>query len=848
MENPDSEEYCAECGTKLESEKKPGGVSPTPAQIPQEALAVGSTFGLQYKVLEFLGQGSAGKIYKVYDQAMERDLALRLISPEIAGDKGALERFRNELKALRRLVHKNVARAFDFKEEKGAPYYTMEFVPGSDLKALIQQAKRLPPDKIISIVQQVCRGLSEAHRLGLIHLGLKPANIRIESDGTAKIMDLGITSSFYPKGVSATGVMVGVPEYMCPEQLEGKDLDQRSDIYSLGTILYEMATGQPPFTGVTHSEISQKHQKEIPKNPPDLNPQITPKLGLLILKCLEKDRDKRYQTAEEVRLDLEEVGRGGQPAAEREAPVVPPVRPEKKPAPAKPVAVTKPKTRLDLKRLLVPALGAVGVVVLAFAIWQLFLSPSKKATAPADKANKPSIAILAFEDSSPAKDHEYLGDGMAEILIDALTDIHGLCVPARTSAFYFKGKGLDGSGIGQKLGVDQVLETKFQISADTLRVGAKLIKSKDGSIIWSKEFDQNLADIFSIQREIAQEIVRLLKIESLLKAGTALIKDYTANPDAFDLYCQASFLQRKGGRLNLEKAVEGFEKAAEKDPSFARAYARLAGTCAALGNDSFWPPDKAFPAAKEAVLKALRLDPALAEAQSLLAMIKANFDWDFAAAEKGYRESIMTKPSSATTHRLYARLLSVLGRHEEAFQEIELARTLDPFSSGINADAGAILYFARQYDQAREELRKALALDPLYRETHYYWGLISIQMERYEEALLSFRRARELGGDPLQADLRIAYVYALQARRQEAGKILAEALRVSKQTFVPSVSMAAVYAGVAEKDQVFACLDKAVADRDIELLFLKVLPLFDSVRLDARFTRLLRRIGLEKGA
>jgi serine/threonine protein kinase/Flp pilus assembly protein TadD len=854
-ENPETAQYCAECGILLEPAGKAGPAQPRHVPSPREGLVIGSTFAQRYKIRAELGQGSLGKVYRALDMSLEREIVLKLLKPEISSDRQNLERFSQELKTARKIVHKNVARMFDFSEAEGTSCITTEYVEGQDLKTLIREKKIPKIDQTVALAMQVCEGLAQAHKLGAVHGALNPSAIAVDKEGTARILDFGIARAFFTKGFSEAGSPAGPPEYMSPERVEGRAIDQRSDVYSLGIILFEMVTGRVPFEGATPAIIAMKHKNEIPRIPRELAAFIPEDLSSLILKCLEKDKEKRYQTAEGLYADLEKLGKPIPPketvkpkeraistpgkAAPQE--VKPDIKEEKKEA-----VPQKAPQKYDIKRLLLPASAGLAVVILGIVFWVFVLKPSKAAAPTQAGAEKKSVAILPFEDLSPAKDHEYLGDGLAETLIDTLAGIDGLWVPARNSSFSFKGKTRNSSEVGQKLGVEHVLEGSIRVVQEELLITAKLIRVKDGAPVWSNQYDRNKEDIFALQEEIGRAVIKALAFKLPAEKAGYLIMDSTKNVAAYDLYLQGRFLWNKGGKTNLEQAVEYFQKAAEKDSGYALAYVGLADAYTVLGSNFNWPSEPTFTKARLATVKALELAPNLAEAHTTLGVIKANLDWDFAAAEREFKEAIRLKPNYVLARQWYAVFLSNQGRHDKAFSEIRLCQKLDPLSPGIDANVGALLYFARQYDQAVQELRQAAKRNPSYFVNYYYLGLIYIQVDQKEEAIKSFERAEELGGEPLDMSLRRAYVYALQGRRREVGRILTEAIRVSSQAYVSEVSIATVYAALGEKEQVFACLDKAFTARDSKLVFLKVHPMFDSVRRDLRFARLLQKIGLEK--
>ena len=617
-ENPDTSRFCADCGTQLLLSKE----IPVTATLetPTEELTRGTTFANRYEIIEELGKGGMGKVYRAEDKKIKEEVALKLIRPEIAADKKTIERFSNELKMARKIAHRNVCRMYDLGEEKGTHYITMEYVPGEDLKRLIRKVGQFSAGKAVSIAKQVCEGLAEAHRLGVVHRDLKPQNVMVDEEGNARIMDFGIARSVTGKGITGAGVMIGTPEYMSPEQAEVKDVDQRSDIYSLGVILYEMVTGRVPFEGETPLGIAMKHKSEMPKDPREINSQIPEDLSRMILKCLKKEKEKRYQSAGEVRSELENIEKGV-PTAEKAIP-------KRKPITSREITVT-----FGLKKLFIPAIAIVALAVIGVLLWQTIFRKGLLLSAPSQS----SVAVLPFIDLSPQKDHEWLSDGISETMINALSGLKGLRIPARTSSFFFKGKEIDIQEIGQKLRVENVLEGSVQVAGDMLRVTAQLISVKDGYHLWSDKFDRKLDDVFSIQDEISREIVRALKVRLMGEEEARLTKKYTENIEAYNLYLQGRYFWNKRGGKNLYKSIEYFEEALEKDPNYALAYTGLADSYFVLGNNRIISSGEAYPRAREFVQKALEMDSRLAEAHVALASIKKDYDWDWAGSEEEYK-------------------------------------------------------------------------------------------------------------------------------------------------------------------------------------------------------------------
>jgi serine/threonine protein kinase len=825
-ENPDNATFCADCGTQLPSIKD---IEVTETmETPKEELTTGSTFAGRYQIIEELGKGGMGKVYKAYDTKIKEKIALKLIKPEIAKDKKTIERFSNELRFARKIRHKNVCGMFDLGEEKGTHYITMEFVPGEDLRSSIRRFGQLPIGKSISIATQICEGLTEAHRLGVVHRDLKSNNIMIDKDGNVRIMDFGIARSLEAKGITGSGVMIGTPEYMSPEQVEGKEVDQRSDIYSLGVILYEMVTGRVPFEGNTPFTIGMKHKGEIPQNPKELNAQIPDDLNRVILRCLEKDREKRYQNVGEVHSELVNIEKGI-PTTER-------VVPKRKPLTSKEITVT-----FGLRKLLLPFLIFIGIAIIGVVIWMLL---PKKRVVPLD-LSKPSIAVLPFEDLSPQKDQEFFCDGFAESLINALTKIKDLRVPARASSFSFKEAERNISEIGNELNVSSVLEGSVQKAGNKIRITVQLINVHDSSLVWSEQYDRNIEDVFSIQDEITLEIVKKLKLDLIGEEKKNLTKRYTDKIEAYNLYLRARFHWNKRTEEGFELTIQYLQEAIEKDPLYALAYSGIADTYNVLGWYSHLSPYEAFPKAKDAALKALEIDDNLAEAHASLAAYYLWHDWDWQYAEREFKRSIELNPGYATAHHWYADCLTIMERSDEAIAEMKRAHELDPLSLIINTDIAKEYLYARKYDQALEYCKKTLELDPDFYRVYKYLGQAYVQTSQLDEAISVFQNAVDISRGHPGIFAWLGYVYALAARNSEAQKMLEELENRQSHQYVSPIYFAFVHIGLGENERAFEYLEKAYSERSPWLLYIHRSPIYDSLRSDSKYSALLRRMKLE---
>jgi serine/threonine-protein kinase len=718
---------------------------------------------------------------------------------------------------------------FDLGESEGAHFITMEYIRGEDLKSLIRKMGQLSAGQVTSIAKQVCDGLVEAHRLGVVHRDLKPKNIMIDTEGNARIMDFGIARSLEAKGITGAGVMIGTPEYMSPEQVEGKEVDKRSDIYSLGVILYEMVTGRVPFEGDTPFTIGMKHKGETPQNPKDLNTQISDDLNSVILKCLGKEKDLRYQSAEEVRFELENIEKG--------IPKTDKVVPRKKPITSKEITVT-----FGFKRLLYPALALISLAIIILIIWQI-LPKKEPVFSPTEK---PSVAVLPFEDLSQEKDQGYLCSGFSESIINALYKIQNLYVPAITSSSSFLGKELDFQEVGEKLNVKTVLRGSVQKVENTIRITAQLIKVDDRSVLWSEQYSRELNDIFGIQDDITMAIVNRLEIDLVGGEKENIVKRSTNNIEAYELYLKGRSLWNKRTAEEMKESIRYYEDAIEEEPNFALSYAGLADSYITLGDWIVLPQNEAYPKAIAAAKKALEIDDSLAQAYCSLAYLTAFYVWDLEEAERIFKKSLELNPNYATAHQWYAEFLSALGRSEEARIEIGKARELDPLSKIISSMEGFIAFMARDFATGIQKCKKVLELDPTYLPARMYLGWNYEQAGMYENAIEELNYVIDKSGGNIMAITVLGRAYASSGRKDKTRELLDELLYRSNQNFVPANFIAVLYAVLDEKDKAFEWMDKAFEERDYWLLYSKFHPWVDELRGDPRFENLLQRIGLQE--
>ena len=820
--NPDTQRFCGECGTKLIPVKEVSVFQTETLETSTEELTTGTTFAGRYQIIEELGKGGMGKVYRVLDKKLNEEVALKLVKPEIALDKNTLERFQNELKLARKISHRNVGRMYELMEEKGIHFITMEYVPGEDLKSFIKRSRQLTIGTAITLAKQVCEGLGEAHRLGIIHRDLKPSNIMIDKEGNARIMDFGIARSIKAKGITGAGMMIGTPEYMSPEQVEGKEVDQRSDIYSLGIILYEMLTGRVPFEGDTPFTIGVKQKSEMPKNPREFNAQIPVGLSQLILRCLEKNKERRYQSAEQVHPELIKIEKGI-PSTERA------------------VARKEPKivkAEIKLKNLILYT-GAAILLILAIVVGISLLTKHPKAI--------DSIAVLPFKNVNKNPDMEYLCEGITDNLIDKLSQMPSLKkVIARSSVFRYKEKEIDPKAVGQELGVEALLVSNLSQRSDELSISVELVKTADNSHIWGNRYKRKVSEIFDVQNEISTAITENLRLKLTGDEIKRLAQRYTENRDAFQAYLKGRYYWNKKTEENFYKGITYFNQAIAMDANYALAYAGLADSYNNLASYGYLPPEEAYPKARQAAMNALEIDDTLAEAHTSLACIEAYFDWDFPVAENRFKHALDLDPNYSTAHQWYGSFLLFRGRMDEGLIELKRAQELDPLSLVINGHVARGYYFKSEYERAIEQCKKVLEMDPNFAYVHAILGRVYVQKSLYDSAIEEFQKAIDLSGGGRGYLAELGQAYGMAGKIKEAHKILEELQKFLKEKYADESDIAMVYVGLGEIDRAFQWLEKAFEEHAVNLRYLKVDPRFDRIRSDPRYKTLLKKIGLDK--
>ena len=702
FDNPSASAFCSKCGTRITALREQPRAATETIQMPIKELTPGSTFAKRYQVIEELGKGGMGRVYKVLDNEIGEKVALKLLNPEIAAESKTIERFRNELKTARQISHKHVCRMYHLSKEEGTPYIVMEYVRGEDLKSMIRMMGRLSPGQSVSIARQVCEGLAEAHRLGVVHRDLKPQNIMIDRNGNVKIMDFGIARTLQAKGITGAGVMIGTPEYMSPEQAEGKEADERADIYALGIILFEMLTGRVPFEGETPLSIALKHKTESPPDPRKFNTQIPDQLARLILRCLEKDKGKRYQSAHELLGEFAKI--------EKDIPTEEKILPQRRPLTSREVTF---KIR---KRWRAIAIVVAVAVVAAAAI--LFLRRGKPVSKVTPGANR--LVVLPFENLGSPED-EYFADGITDEITARLANISQLEVIGRSSAIQYKKTDKSPRQIGEELGVGYILSgtVRWQRQpggTSKVRVTPSLVRVSDATQIWANPYEEAIAEVFQVQSDIAMRVAEALNVALLAPERKTIEAKLTNNPEAYDYYLRGMDYWNRGSynRENLTLSAGMFEKAVLQDPRFVQAYVLLARCHGSVYWYHFDRTEERAARSKKAADRALELGPNIPEAHYALGAYYYLCQLDYERALKELFVALEKQPKNSEVLSFVAYIKRRQGKLGKNVDYLKRALEIDPRSVDITRNLGDTYFLMRNYIEGEHFYKLAISLSPDY--------------------------------------------------------------------------------------------------------------------------------------
>jgi eukaryotic-like serine/threonine-protein kinase len=822
-----------------------------------------------YQILDLLGKGGMGEVYLAEDLRLGRKVALKLLPPELTNNEQLVLRFQQEARTASALNHPNILTIFDIGEVESTHFIATEFVKGKTLRHHMT-AMAIDLQEILDITIQVASALGAAHEVGVVHRDVKPENIMVRHDGIVKVLDFGIAKltqrimtggrsemGLLPLVNTEPGMVIGTPKYMSPEQVRGFDVDERSDIFSLGVVLYEMIAGRVPFEGETASDIIASILQKEPQQIAHPTNALPAGLQQIIDKTLCKGREERYQTMSDLISDLRSQEkatgidrRSFLPMSSGHTPVIgitteKSISSEAEDSPSRSkglnTAHAKSGTEPLVSRIKQHKRGAATILALGLAAVAVVAYFSY--FAPSSKAAIDSVVILPFFNASDDPNIEYLSDGISESLINNLSRLPQLKVIARSSSFKYKGQEVDPQEVARTLGVRAVVIGRVVQRGDQLQISVELDDTRDKTQMWGEQYNRKAADLLAVQSEISQQIAEKLRLRLTNAEQQQLINEAKANPLAYELVLKGRFYGGKDTREGLEKYVDYCNQAIKVDPNYALAFAGLADAYRSMGENGVRDPKEAMANAEEAASHAVKLDDTEAEAHKVLAQIKQD-RWDWPGAAREFKHALELNPNFAAAHALFALYLSGMGQHAEAIAEMKRAQELDPIHIGVNGNEGPMLYNARQYDQAIAQFKKALELDRNVPTVHAYLGYAYAMKEMYAAAIAEYKEVIRLrGGEDSSTQIYLGYALAMSGQRNQALAILKQ-LQSDQTGNVSPAELAILYAGLGEKDQALASLERAYAEHDLQLQFLKVEPHYDSLHSDPRFTELVRKVGL----
>ena len=793
-------------------------------------LAPGTRLG-RYDVQSLLGEGGMGEVYLAHDTSLGREVALKVLPSDAARDHDRLRRFEREAHAASSLNHPNILTIYEIGAHDGTPFVATELVEGESLRQRMNR-QQLELGEVVDVGIQVASALGAAHAAGIVHRDIKPENIMVRTDGIVKVLDFGLAkllgtgredaaTATITAANTRAGEVLGTIHYMSPEQARGLETDARTDVWSLGVVLYELLAGRSTFEGRTSSDVIVAILKNEPPPVTAYVRDAPPELGRIVTKALRKDREERYQDVKDLALDLKSLKRGLDFDAELS-----------RHSGAHPELTVAPGARHGRQRAAMLVAAAVAAAALVYAIYSgVFVQLARK--------NIDSVAVLPFTNESGDPNHEYLSDGITDSLINSLSQLSGVKVIARSSSFVYKGKTVDLQEVARALGVKAIVTGRVAQRGDNLVISVELVDTEDRTQMWGEQYNRKATDLLQVQAGISGDVAEKLRRRLSATERARLTSSETTNQQAYELALQGRSYGRLGGPQNNQRAIEYFQQAIQLDPHYAFAYVGLSNNYRALVVNSVLDPKEFMPKVEAAVRRALELDDTLAVAHVAL----ANFlreSWDWAGAEREYQRAIALNPSLAGAHRSYAVFLSSVGRHDEAVAATIRGRELDPLAPLASTVIGYRLFHARRYDEAIDTLTREL--DQRVPLTAVVLGYAYVAKGMYKEAIAAYRLAIERGDNTPSTQIYLGAAYAQAGDRQQAQAIL-KRLEMGK-AYVSPGELAVLYVALGEREQAFKSLEKGFAARDLQLQYLSIEPAFDSLRSDPRFADLVRRVGL----
>lgn len=807
-----------------------------------------------------------GDVYLAEDLSLGRQVALKILAHEFTENPEHLQRFEREARAASSLNHPNILTVYEVGEWAGARFIAAEFVDGESLRELMRHDP-LEVREILDIGIQIASALAAAHEAGIIHRDIKPENIMVRKDRLVKVLDFGLAKLLQPEAPqldqeavtkallkTTPGVVMGTTAYMSPEQARGRDVDERADIWSLGVVLHQLVTRNMPFGGDTKSDIIASILKTEP--PPLIHETeaVPTELAHIISKAMRKNREDRYQHVKDLLLDLKDCKQELAFSAKLASSI----------SPERPLSATSGKTARraeidtsslsdrhtassseyivsEIKRHKLGAITTLAIFIGLIALGSIAYTRYFASV----ETGIDSLAVLPFDNATGDSEMEYLSDGLSESLINNLSQLPGMKVIARSSAFRYRGKDISAEEVARALGVRGIITGRVLRYGENLQISVELMDTRDKTQVWGAQYNRSGEDLMGVQSEIVREISRNLRLKLSSDEQRRVGNLHTTNAEAYELYLKGRFYWNKRTGEALKKSVYYFNQAIEKDPAYALAYAGLADAYIVIPFFSVGSPSDSHQKAKAAAQRALEIDDTLAEAHTALAAVLIDYEWNLTESNLEFERAIELNPNYANAHHWYAREnLTIMGQFDEALAKMQRAQELDPLSLIINANLGKVYFNARRYDEAIEQLRKTIEIDQSFFVAHHYLGSAYAMKGDYAAALSAYQKAHQLNESDPHVVALMGRLYAISGRKAETQKMLGRLKSIAGERYVADYSIALVYAALGDKDQAFALLEKSYRDHSVDMLTLHYDPLIDNLRSDPRFADLVRRVSL----